>query len=86
MEEDPIAIAYSVVSLPTPPTTVDGFDILLKPEVTFFGELGVTYVIEASDDLQNFAPLDTIVGMGEQVTYFDTRDLSAKQFYRVTIQ
>jgi hypothetical protein len=53
----------------------------------FGSEEGKSYVVEASSDLKEWKPVQTLTGEGSEIKFTDTREaLFEKQYYRVKTQ
>lgn len=54
-----------------------------KPNLSVYGEIGITYAVERSTDLVTWERLTTLVGSAVPVPYRDETATSGKGFYRV---
>ena len=77
------ADAYGMTDTSMNGTTVPSSSLGLGAVVSFQSDAGVSYDIEATDNLSNsWSVVDTVVGDGSVVDYVDT-DLPEASFYRV---
>ncbi len=76
-----VAAAFRVVGISSAPVHVE---ISLAPKLFFSTNNGSTYSIQAADAVDGtYAEIGTVIGDGLSQMYVDTRELSAKQFYKI---
>ena len=78
---DAYGMTVTTMNKPDPDATIK-----MTTSTSFATEVGVVYSVEASSDMKNWAPIQTVVGTGSTMSVTDLKSFDAAKFYRVVRQ